>query len=128
MLAGDHFVEHHTGGVEVSPGVGLGKAELLRGGVAGGAHDPGIGIVVGIGHPGDVEVDEHKLAAPENDVFRLDIPVDDARLVQRREGVAELAEDVRRRLRRQPFSRRKARVSPGMYSSTTATRSPVSCT
>ena len=81
MLPGEHFVEHHTGSVKVGTGICLGKAILLRGGVAGGAHNSRIGIPGRIGYPGDIEVNEHQLAAPENQIFRLDIPVDDSCLM-----------------------------------------------
>ena len=95
VLPGEHFIEHHTGGIQVGPGIRLGKAVLLRGGIAGGAHHPGIGIVGGVGNPGHVEVNEHGLAATENQVLRLDVPVDNPRLVQRGKRVAELAENFR---------------------------------
>ena len=114
VLPDEHFVEGHTGGVKVGAGIRLGKAVLLRRGIAGGAHDPRVAAVRRVGYPGDIKVDQHQLIAPQDQVFRFDIPVDDSGLVQNGERVAELADNIcRLRLRQEALFQKEGQCIAG---------------
>lgn len=93
MLACEHLVDDDAYGIDVGPLVRLGKAILLRRGVPGGTQQPGVRACAGLGHPGGVKVDQHRIATPQQDVLRLDIPVDDPRMVELGEGLAQLHGD-----------------------------------
>lgn len=94
MLPGKHEVYQNTQGVNVRPGVGLGEAVLLRRGEASGAQNHGVAFMGRLVQPGGVKVDQHRIPPPENDVFRLYVPVDRADGVQHPQGLAELEGDV----------------------------------
>ena len=100
VLARQHFVEQNAKRVDVPPAE-FRRRILLRRGVAGGAHDLGVRAVLRLYHPGNVKVDEHGHTAPQENVFRLDIPVYHTGLVQQGKGVAELAQDFPSGLLRQ---------------------------
>ena len=75
---GQQMVHGDAQGIDVRPGVGLGFAELLRGGVAPGADIGGVGAGVFLILPGDAEVYELQCAIGlEHDVGGLHVPVDD---------------------------------------------------
>ena len=101
MPPGEHFVEQNAQGIDIRPGVRLGKTVLLRGGIAGGPHDAGIGGHLGFIGAGRVKIDEDGVAPPEKDVFRLDVPVNDAQAVERLQRAADLDADAPGILRRQ---------------------------
>ena len=117
-----HLVEHHPDGPEVSAMIdGLGVAELLRRHVREGAHHrAGHGGARGLGvalahHLGDAEIEELDGAArlADEDVVRLEISVNQARGVGRREGVEDLEEHLANRLEGQgPAPSSASSVSP----------------
>lgn len=102
VLPGKHDVHQHAQGVDVRPGVGLGEAVLLRRGKAGGAQDHGVAFAARLVQPGGVKVDQHSLPFPEDDVFRLDVPVDRANGMQYPQGLTELDDDVLGLVRGEP--------------------------
>ena len=119
--AREQDVQQHPQGVDVRPLVGLGDAVLLRSGIAGGAQDLGVPADLILEDPGGVEVDEDRLVSPEDDVFCLDVPVDDAmewsthRALQSCKAISRALPGVNR-----PPARSSERESPRMYSSSTA--------
>ena len=88
--AGEHLVEHHAHGVNVAGHIGGLAAGLLRAEIMHRAHHRiAAGEGGAVGHAGDAEV--RHLDVPvlmDEDILRLDVPVDDAVLMgmlQRRE-------------------------------------------
>jgi len=76
--AGEEVEEGGGEGVDVRAGVGLALAELLEGGVGGGAHGHGVAALTLFVGAGDAEVNELDLAIRhEHDVGRLDVAEDD---------------------------------------------------
>ena len=93
-VAGERLVQHHAGGVAVGGRPDRRARELL------GRHvdrrpDHGVvglrGVGLGAGEP-EVEQHEPAVAGADERVLRLDVAVDEARRVQRREPVGELRE------------------------------------
>ena len=90
QAAGQHFIEHHAGGVDVAAVVGVVPLGLLGGDIVDGANGL-IGGVGAVGKKGNAEIRHLHRAVPENhDVLGLDVPVDDAPAV----GVAEALHDL----------------------------------
>ena len=88
MLSGQQYIVQHTGGINIRSGIGLGKPQLLRGGIAYGTHNNGIFPNTGL-YPGGIQVDQHHPPGVfDHHIFRLHIPVDDTKSVQNREGIA----------------------------------------
>ena len=89
--AGQHFVQHHAGGVDVAPGVDPVAPGLLRRDIVHGAQGllgQGLG---GVLQAGDAEIGHLHAAVPQDhDVLGLDVPVDDAPAV----GVAQASHDL----------------------------------
>ena len=75
VLAGEHHIQQHAQGIDVGAAVGLGQAELLRGGIAGGAQHHRVGSAVGLDDAAGVKIDEHRLIAPQDHVAVLHVPV-----------------------------------------------------
>ena len=96
------LVDHHARGPHVGRRRGGVAAAGLGGHVGEGAEEPVVDGRVGVGDGGDAEVGEpHGAVAPEQDVRRLDVAVDDAVRVGVREGVADGGRDAEERLVRQ---------------------------
>ncbi len=67
--------------------------------VAGGAHDQaGHGDADVVGHVGDAEVDEHRVAVEQQDVAGLEVAVDDIGVVDRVEGLGEPPPEAQQRV------------------------------
>ena len=99
QCAGEHFVQHHAGGVQVAAGVDVAATRLLRRDIV----DAAQGLLghgaLGVGDAGDAEVGHLHAAVPEDhDVLGLDVPVDDAPAV----GVAQRLEDLTHEVQRLP--------------------------
>ena len=76
--AAHHLVEDDAQRVEVGAGIDGVALHLLGGEVLGGAQHRALGRVVGVGDLGDAEVgDHHPVVVGEEDVGRLDVPVDE---------------------------------------------------
>ena len=120
MLAGEHDVDEDAQGIDVRTDIRLGQAVLLRSGEAGGTQNLCVGGVFQLVKPGGVEVDEDGIVTPENDIFRLDIPVHGTDGVQHPQRPANLPDDffVSSGEKRASWSK-KPRVSPWMNSSST---------
>ena len=115
-LTGQGLVEDDAHRVHVGPRVGLPTGALLRRHVVGGAEDhpglgelpPGLPLDLGLGDLGQPEVhDLHEVPLAgdrvddEEDVLRLQIPMDDPRRVSGSEGAAALVDDRQDPLQRQ---------------------------
>ncbi len=94
---GEHLVQDDPGGVDVATGTGGAVADLLRRQVADGPHHNALGHGVGrlVERPGEPEVgDLHLAVVAEQDVLRLDVAVDDPRVVGRRESLEDRFDDL----------------------------------
>ena len=96
VLAGEHHVDEHAQRIDVRPGIGLGDAVLLRRGKAHRVQDLGVIFQRRLVEPGGVKVDENGVPAPQNDVLRLDVPMDGAYGVQDPQCLTDLCDDVLR--------------------------------
>ena len=97
QLAGQHVVEQHAAGVNIRLAACLSKAELLRRCIARGSEGGGVLALIGLHQAADAVVDDfHRAVAEQHDVFGLDVAVDNAVTVQRRQAVADLTEDLLR--------------------------------
>ena len=93
--AGQHIIEQHAAGVDVRLAVCLRKTELLGRRVACRAKGGGVPALIGLDQAADAVVDDfHRAVAEQHDVFGLDVAVDNAAAVQRRQSVANLAENL----------------------------------
>ena len=95
-LAGDHLVENDACGVDIGPDVHTASLGLLGRHVVRGAHDhAGAGHGGEIGGSGNAEVGElgGSIGNDEN-ILRLDVPVDDAVLMGALKPQADLIGDV----------------------------------
>ena len=89
MSACEHYVHHHTHGVQIRASVGLGYAELLRCGIAGGADDAGVLLCIGFIFPRNIKIQQHHPSIiADHHVFRLDIPMVIAVAVQKAHALA----------------------------------------
>ena len=90
-----HVVEQHAAGINIRRAARLRKAELLRRRITCGAEGGGVLALVRLHQAADAVVDDlYRAVAEQHDVFGLDVAVDDAVTVQRRQAVADLAEDL----------------------------------
>ena len=90
MLAGKHLIDQDTHGIDVRPCVCLGESVLFRRRVAGSSHDLGICVVFRFHQTGHIKIDEHRFIAPDDNIFRLDIPVHRPQTMQDLQRFADL--------------------------------------
>ena len=82
VLACEHDIQQNTNSVDIRPGIALCDAQLLRGGIANGAHDDSVLASVRY-HSGGVEVNQnHSPVTANYHILRLHIPVDKATFMQ----------------------------------------------
>ena len=99
QAAGEHLIQHHTGGVDVGAGVDTVAPRLLRGNIVHGAQRLLGQRLPGVGQTRNAEIGHLHAAVPQHhDVLGLDIPVDDAPAV----GVAQSAHDLGDEVQRLP--------------------------
>ena len=100
-LPGEHLVQHAPEGVEVASGVqhpaarGLFGAHVVRRAES----QPGLGEALaarGVDGPGNAEVGDQRVSRGEQDVLRLDIPVQNSGCMGEGQGLRHLAHDARR--------------------------------
>ena len=95
QLAGQHVIEQYAAGINIRLAARLRKAELFRRRIACRAEGGGVLALVGLHQAADAVVDDfHRAVAEQHDVFGLDVAVDNAVAVQRRQAVADLAENL----------------------------------
>jgi len=99
LPAREHLVEHHAQRPEIGGGARALPLELLGRHVGGGPHRrPFLGEGLGVEPAGEAEVEQlHPSVRQHHDVFRLEVPVDDAGGVGGCERRGELASDGGRR-------------------------------
>ena len=107
-LAGQHLVEHAGQTVEVAPPVHLSlSGGLLRAHIGRRAErEAGLGESLSPGcvhRSRNAEISDHRLLSLEQDVLRLDVPVDDSLPVRVRERRRDVLTDPERRSHRQLF-------------------------
>ena len=98
QAAGDHLIQHHTGGVQVRPGIDVAAPGLLRGDIVDGAQGLLGQRAVSAGHhPGDAEVGHLHAAVPQDHhIVGLDVPVNDPPAVGVAQGLGDLGDEVQR--------------------------------
>ena len=103
IVPGEGPDQGHAQGVQVRAPVGLGVAVLLRRGGGAGTHAAGVRVLAVLKLAGDAEVDEaHLPVGQEDDVLRLDVPVDHRGLLaveDRQQGAELLPQGDAQRLR-----------------------------
>ena len=92
--AGEHFVQHDTGRVQIRGWRERQTLGLLRGHVGSRAERHGPGVVVR--GAGDAEVDEHDGIVVDDDVGRLDVTVDDPGAMGGSQHVGDARSDAHR--------------------------------
>ena len=96
MLSREHDIQQHPKRIDVRPLVRLGNPVLLRRGIARGSQNLRVLVCVAFENAGSVKVDEYRLAASDHHIFRLDVPMHRAQLMQHPQGVAQLPGDFPR--------------------------------
>ena len=95
---GQHFIEHHAGGIDIGAGVRPVTAGLLGRDVVHTAQSF-LGHGLAVGQACNTEIGHLDAAVPQHhDILRFDVPVDDAAAV----GVAESAHDLDDEVQRLP--------------------------
>jgi len=111
----EHLEEHETQGVQITTGRWLFSVEQLRGHVGGSARDAVLaGSSLG---QGQSEIGEARLAATvDHDVGGLQVAMDDALVVNRRQARAEVAGEVLVGRQSSDAREQRPRSSPSTYS------------
>ena len=100
-MSSQHLVHHAAETVEIAAAIEVRvRRRLLRAHVAGRPHrDPRLGQAVPLrrrDRPTDAKIHDQRVPAAQEDVLRLDVPMDDVMAVGVAQGVGDLASDRER--------------------------------